>query len=475
MTGKYLNSYINKYAEPEAQQLEGLSDKYQRCICIPAYNEPAAFIYRLINFINKQTNTLAIIVLNRPDNIQAACDSSDSDNHKCKQVLTQNLSIAWQRDNIQLHSAQNKSAILLVDRFDIGAAITAKQGVGMARKIAADIALQLINQQQISEPWIYSTDADVILPDNYFDRSQSPLNLNKNKKKNHAQTTSSNITDDNIAAYILAYQHIATGNQAIDKATRLYEHRLNAYVNGLNLAKSPYAFQTLGSTLCVNAKHYAMVRGFPKRAAGEDFYLLNKLRKTGAIVSLKTPTIEIESRISHRTPFGTGTSVDNILANDNPEQAAIFYHPQLFILLQKTLTWLAQLSGTSFIKNDFIKKEMSAWQQAIKNSHEWSIEEQERIISALTAIDFNSGLTHSLNNSKDAVQFKRQMEAWFDGFKTLKYLHALRDDRFSENQLSGKQPFNNVSEQRYLELLTELVTEPLKETSPALKKLHLKI
>lgn len=440
MTHKNIDHYLRQYAEPESQQLEGLTAQYRHCICIPAFNESPLFINHLIHFINTQANTLAIVVLNRPDNIE---DYSASDNHNCKQQLTHKLSINWRNNNIQLHKAQNKSAILLVDRFDTGAAIAAKQGVGMARKIAADIALQLINQQLISEPWIYSTDADVLLPDNYFDRSQSA---------NHKAQTA----PKNIAAYILAYQHIATGNKAIDNATRLYEHRLNAYVDGLCLANSPYAFQTLGSTLCVHAKHYAMVRGFPKRAAGEDFYLLNKLRKTGTVVSLTTPTIKIESRISHRTPFGTGTSVDNILAHSDPEQAAIFYHPQLFILLRQTLTCLEQLSSRLFINNDFTnnnftnneftKQKNNDWQQAIKQFTEWCIEEQEEVISALTAIDFNSGWTHSLKNSSDAAQFKRQLDAWFDGFKTLKYLHALRDNATSKQ-------LNNVSEQRYLELL----------------------
>jgi len=433
-----LNRYLNQYAEPEAGQLNGLTDQFQHCVCIPAYNEDPVFIDRLLTFINKQTATLAIIVLNRPDNsdhVDSANRNSTNENHACQQVLTEQLGIHWQYENIQLHRAQNQSAILLVDRFNNGPAIAAKQGVGMARKTASDIALQLIHQQQISEPWIYSTDADVILPDNYFDRSGTFLEQSLNKSQGTAQ-----VSTKNIAAYILAYQHIATSDQAINSATRLYEHRLNAYVDGLSFAGSPYAFQTLGSTLCIHASHYAMVRGFPKRAAGEDFYLLNKLRKTGLIVSLQAPTIQIESRISHRTPFGTGSSVDDILANDDPQQAAIFYHPQLFVILRDTLRWLEYLSN-----NDLTVQENKDWQEAINTYSEWSKKEKSIIIEALTAIDFNSGFTHCLNNSRDASQFTRQMDAWFDGFKTLKYLHALRD----KNNLS------NLSEQRYLYFLAK--------------------
>ena len=70
-------------------------------------------------------------------------------------------------------------------------------------------------------------------------------------------------------------------------------------------------------------------------------------------------------------------------------------------------------------------------------------EKKAKISEALTTINFNSGFIHCLNNSRDASQFTRQMDAWFDGFKTLKYLHALRD----KNNLS------NLSEQRYLYFL----------------------
>jgi len=432
-TQTILSRYLNQYAEPEARQLKGLTDQFRHCVCIPAYNEAPAFIDRLVTFIHQQPATLAIIVLNRPDNSQ---NKTEAENHNCQKSLTEKLSIHWQNKNIQLHRTQNQSAILLVDRFNKGHAIAAKQGVGMARKIAADIALQLIHQQHISEPWIYSTDADVILPDNYFDRSGDFLEQGLNKSQDKTQ-----VPPKNIAAYILAYQHIATSDQAIHSATRLYEHRLNAYVDGLSFAGSPYAFQTLGSTLCIHASHYAMVRGFPKRAAGEDFYLLNKLRKTGHIVSLQTPTIQIESRISHRTPFGTGSSVDDILANDNPQQAAIFYQPQLFVYLRDTLQWLDKSSHRHLA----MQKENN-WQQDINTDNEWSNKKKAIIIQALTAIDFNSGFTHCLNNSRDASQFTRQMDAWFDGFKTLKYLHALRD----------KNNLNNLSEQRYLNLLSKI-------------------
>ena len=62
-----------------------------------------------------------------------------------------------------------------------------------------------------------------------------------------------------VAAFVLGYRHITGGDSAIDRATQIYETRLRAYVSGLAYAGSPYAFNTVGSTLCIDAHHYALV------------------------------------------------------------------------------------------------------------------------------------------------------------------------------------------------------------------------
>src|SRR5690606_17786041 len=92
----------------------------------------------------------------------------------------------------------------------------------------------------------------------------------------------------------------------------LYEISLRSYEYGLAYAGSPYAFQTLGSTLALNPAAYAKVRGFPKRLAGEDFYILNKLIKIGPIYLRNDRCLQIKDRPSQRVPFGTGTSVFKI-------------------------------------------------------------------------------------------------------------------------------------------------------------------
>ena len=85
------------------------------------------------------------------------------------------------------------------------------------------------------------------------------------------------------------------------------------YVQALAVNGSAYAYPTLGSTISVHAQSYARVRGYPKRNAGEDFYLLNKLNKLHPVQVLQQPVIEVQARLSSRVTFGTGPALQKIV------------------------------------------------------------------------------------------------------------------------------------------------------------------
>ncbi len=419
------DKYLKHYAEPEINALKNITAVYQHCVCIPAYDESTVFIHRVIRFIERHPASLLIIVLNQPSD-KSKSDCNTNNNLTCQQVLQNSGQSVWTNQNLQLVNYHNQSAVLIVDRFSEGLTIPANQGVGLARKIAADLAVQLISQQVISCPWIYSTDADVRLPDNYFAlhrQEKSPSNKDK---------------PEAVAAFVAHYEHISAGNNEIYQATQVYQARLNAYVDGLRYAGSAYAFHTLGSTLCVNEKHYTQVRGFPKRAAGEDFYLLNKLRKTGLIVSPKQPIIQIESRQSSRTPFGTGSAVNEIRLLSDYQKAEIFYHPELFNWLKNILQWLGLLSNASFTQSDDHQ-----WKTHMANSEIFLSHEQALIIEVLEELNFNLAYQHCLAQSQNPRQFDRHMRDWFDAFKTLKFFHLVRD----------KSDYKNISQDRYQQLI----------------------
>jgi len=313
--------------------------------------------------------------------------------------------------------------ILLVDRFSEGRKLPARGGVGHARKSGADLAANLIHRKRILSPWIHCTDADVRLPETYFsccnalpdpDPSQHP--------------------GSDYAALVYPYHHCDIGGTAaagdVLLATALYELSLRYYVAGLKFAGSPYAFNTIGSTMAVRASDYAKVRGFPKREAGEDFYLLNKLAKVGPVLELdQSPdceAVQIAARRSDRVPFGTGAAVNTITGLADPEQQFLYYNPAVFELLQE---WL------------------QSW-PAIWHARSTDLAGcRPELLSGLKKMRIAGALDHAFRQSKDLDQFTRQMHTWFDAFRTLKLIHILRDDGLpsvSFSQLQAHQIYGQL-------------------------------
>jgi len=301
--------------------------------------------------------------------------------------------------------------VLLVDRFGEGRKLPSRGGVGHARKIGADLAASLIQRECIDSPWIHCTDGDVRLPETYFTCS--------NKLKNQERKYS---------ALVYPFYHgRVTGNAEpgeIILATQLYEFSLRYYVAGMRFARSPYAFHTIGSTLAVHASHYVGVRGFPRRSAGEDFYLLNKLAKVACVLELETGSdckpLEIASRLSDRVPFGTGAAVNKITASSNPLKDFRFYNPDVFVLLKRWLcSWprIWQMQSSDFAAS--VRHHSSDPKSCTPQG--------DYLLAGLDAMGTEKALQHAFRQSRDFEQFSRQMHTWFDAFRTLKLIHFLRD------------------------------------------------
>ena len=139
--------------------------------------------------------------------------------------------------------------ILLIDRCHHSTIIPRRNGVGLARKIGADIALSLILKKIVLEPKIGVTDADVRLPTTYFEPKMK-------------------LAD---AALIYPFKHFTSND--LNEEILLYELSMLYYSAGVKWSGSPYGFTTIGSLIILNPDHYSQVRGFPKKNAGEDFYI----------------------------------------------------------------------------------------------------------------------------------------------------------------------------------------------------------
>ena len=405
-----MKKYLQNYAEPEVAALDGLPDQpaWQNVVVIPACNETAGLLRSPPPCGGR---SLMILVINEPEN--AALNVSSS-NRALAAAVQQRFTPLWQSapgPGISLwRDTLAERDLLLVDRFSDGQRLPARGGVGFARKIGADLALSLFHRRRINSGWIHCTDADVRLPETYFTRS--------------------NAIEDPASKYsalIYPFSHSDDQDRSESReviiATHLYELSLRYYVAGMKFADSPYAFHTIGSTMAVSAINYAKVRGFPKREAGEDFYLLNKLAKVGSVLELDVGTdngaIEIDSRRSDRVPFGTGAAVNKITCLADPVREFQFYDPEVFGLLK---TWLLSLpaiwhSGSAVLDTrDFMDQ-----------SYDVQERELQALLRSLKEIKTEQALEHAFRQSRSLDQFMRQMHTWFDAFRTLKLIHFLRD------------------------------------------------
>jgi hypothetical protein len=396
-----LQRYLQRHIEAGLPDFPFTAPRWQQVLVLPAYRESPELIDRLTALPAGSGRTLVILVLNRPDTdedplanaaVRTALDASDL------QRVT--------RDAVPVRILNAHTDLYLHDLETLGGPTPAACGVGLARKCGADLALRWMCAGGIASDWLCSTDADATLPADYFARLET--------------------AEPNAAAAVFPFRHVPGGDANCDAATALYELRLHHYVLGLEYAGSPYAYHTLGSCLAINASAYAQVRGFPRRAGAEDFYVLNKLSKVGPIARLTGPCMELQSRHSARVPFGTGPAVQAITSAGQMSDAALFYHPACYAALRAVIGCVPTLA---------VEPQPDIAQLLLDRGLEPDLANQSH--QALETLGVSAALQHCRQHGKSAVQFQRQFHQWFDGFRTLKFIHALRDAGWAQQPLQA--------------------------------------
>jgi hypothetical protein len=269
--------------------------------------------------------------------------------------------------------------------------------VGLARRIGNDVALALHQLGGVTSPWLASTDADARLPPGYFQLlDELPLQAPDGTRR---------------VALTMPFWHVPSGDEAVDRATAIYELSLRYYTLGLAAAGSPYAYESLGSTIVALADGYAEVRGFPRRQAAEDFYLLDKLAKVGSIHRPELPPIELRSRSSDRVPFGTGARVREIVTAGGGLST---YHPRVFELLGLTLGALRRAVVT---RNE--DEPLAGLRNRLDPGTLGAVS------TALDELGTFEALRETLGASADPRVRLRRLLTWFDALRTLRFIHLL--------------------------------------------------
>ena len=413
-----LKQYLSRHAEPEAAAADALEGSFGHVLVVPAYGEGES-LFATLGSVREGPRgpTLIVVVLNaRASSPPAIHEANAAALERLRSAATAASTVSAELGVESLDYPHGR--IVVVDRASPGRFLPEGQGVGLARKIGNDLALRLSAAGRIEAGWLHNTDADTILPDDYFDQTE-------------ARET------DEAAAAVYFFEHRFEADERLALAARLYEISLRYSVLGLAWAGSPYAYEAMGSCIAIRPAAYAAVRGFPRKNAAEDFYVLDKLAKTGPILRFGGAPVLLEGRISERVPFGTGKALSQLLSKKRALEGFRLYHPAVFAHLA---AWLRVLDETA--KSGRPEGALAELPQSNPFFR------TDVLLAALERMGAFPAVREAIAESTTERAMKRRFHTWFDAFRTLKLVHALRDEGLPSmtwREALGEAPFSGLS------------------------------
>jgi hypothetical protein len=387
-----LQRYLRKSSVHCSRPLVGgSSDGIDQVVVIPALAEEQTLLHTMADLSrnpeHERQRTLVICVVNNraePDATRAEIESNQR-TLQLLELMVRGAEVAGE-PAIEIGSLR----LAYVDAASPGNQLDAKQGVGVARKIGLDHALAVLVENRAESGLLLCLDADTRVGSSYLE-----------SVRRHFQ-------DASAWAGTVDYEHPIPHQTVLAEAIVAYEIFLRYNLIGLRHAESPYAYPAIGSLTVCTANAYAASGGMNRRQAGEDFYFLQGLAKTGAVDPIQTTTAYPSPRISQRVPFGTGASIGR-LSNGAVDSFQI-YNPLCYEIVRqwhKTLAdGLDDSSATLLARAGRIAPQLAEYLVGNRFTDVWP---------RLQA------------NAAGRAQLWHQVRRWFDAFKTLKLIHFLRD------------------------------------------------
>ncbi len=262
-----------------------------------------------------------------------------------------------------------------------------KGGVGMARKMLSDN----IMAQAAPDDIFVSLDADTSVPDGYLQAISDFFDKYPN-----------------MAAIALPYYHPLGNDERQNRAILRYELYMRNYALNLMKIGSPFCFTALGSAIAVRVGALRKTGGFPPVKSGEDFYLLQKLRKMSLIGLYCDTCVYPSPRYSSRVVFGTGPA---LLKGSAGEWSGCPIYPHTaFRAIAETYRQLPDLYGHD-----------------LDNSFLLFLEQQFGQLNLWQPIR---------NNMKDLSHFVHAFHEKADGLRILQYLRSICHQSEEENGIA---------------------------------------
>lgn len=375
-----VHSYLQKRAVRGPWRIEGHPPRDCRgAVVIPALAESERLFATLASLQANPPELLErFLVLVVVNHRQDAAAGDKADNHRTLRQLAERGAgfpgLAW------------------VDAAGEGLELPAKGGgVGLARKIGLDLALPCLDWR--ADPLLTCLDADTLVRADYL------------------PAVCGHFAPGVSGAAVVPFCHPPVADEAGQRAMVAYELFLRAHVLGLELAGSPYAFHTVGSTMACRALDYVRAGGMNRRQAGEDFYFLQQVAKIAGVRRVKGTVVYPSARASDRTPFGTGRSVAQLAGEGCP--AKLYYDPRCYAVLGR---WLQLMAEAGSLDGAQLLERAAAIDPALE---EFLV--REGLPAVLPGLRRNHG---------DSQRLLAALHGWFDGLKTVRLVHHLTDRRW---------------------------------------------
>ena len=390
----FADGYLNKHAFISVPLEKGPpKDDFQIAVIIPCYNEPSILktLKSISNCYLPESRVEVYVIINASE---TAPEEHKEQNQNSFKRITE-----WIKNQPEnritytvhlFHELPEKHA-----------------GVGLARKIGMDKAIQRFNLLNNPTGIIVSLDADCLCSKNYLTEIEKKFRYNP--KLNGAN---------------IHVEHDIKNQETSDpviKAVTLYELYLRYYVEMLRFTGFPYGFHTIGSGFAVRAHAYVKQGGMNKRKGGEDFYFLQKLFALGNFCEINSTKVTPASRLSDRVPFGTGPEIKKIIRNNG---MLLTYIPDAF---------------------EELKIFFSALKKIFNHSNIPLSELSQTFIDFLEAQNFESKIEELKKHTAGYEAFRKRFFQWFNAFMILKYLNFAHEKKYAKQDIthSLKQLFPN--------------------------------
>ena len=285
-------------------------------------------------------------------------------------------------------------SLTLIDCSSAGYEIPSDMGVGYARKIGMDFALE-----QGAEI-LACLDGDTLVEKSYISYLQECATVVVNSRG--AKT---------IRAWVTDFSHQKSESPEETEAIKIYEHYLKEHSEQLKLCKTPYYSVALGPTIVCSRDAYISCGGMNTKNAGEDFYFLQSLTKIlGTAPGILHTTVHPSCRISLRVPFGTGRAVKKICEGERTIKEFTVYPHWIYDAIKKFIEVMEEYCKTP-LSGSLLENELKKTQEGI-----YPFLERENFFSAWDKL---------LANNKKTEQLQRAFHCWFDGLKIIRLIHFL--------------------------------------------------